>query len=201
MTDASVQPAGVAPAASCAAHEDRAADAGTCSRCGSFMCAECRQDLEPPLCRSCLDRIDESRAVAHVPVFAIVLMVHGALVLAMGLMLVVYGASLLWSFGTMPEAEQMPPGPLSMMPGMLIGTMIAEAALHLLVGGLQFWAGWRVRTYRSRGFGIAAGVLGLLTVLGCYCLPTSLAMLVWSLVVLLRDDVAQRFAYKPISGK
>ena len=194
MTDAPAEAAAV----SCAVHEGRATDAGTCSRCGSFMCSECRTDVEPSLCQMCLDRLDEPRAVAHVPVFSVVMMVHAALVAAMGLMLVVYGVSLLWSFGTMPEPTEEVPSPIAIMPGMLVGTMMVEAALHLVVGGLQFWAGWRLRTFKSRGLGIAALVLGLLTALGCYCLPSSLAVLVWGLVLLLRDDVAQRFSYRPL---
>ena len=68
------------------------------------------------------------------------------------------------------------------------------AVPHLIVGALQLWAGWRMRTYRSRGLVIAALIAGLLTLVGCYCLPTSLVLLVWGLVILLDAAVAERFA-------
>jgi hypothetical protein len=113
----------------------------------------------------------------------------------MGLFLLVYGVSLLYTFGTMPPAHEIGADPMvGFMEGTVVLTMIIMGIAHLVPGVLQIWAGWRARSYRSRGLVIAAVSAGMLTILGCYCTPTSIAMIVWALVVVLNADVARRFA-------
>jgi len=190
------EPEGSETAARCAVHPERPAEGGTCDRCGSFMCAECRlSGRDRPLCEACQRRLESGRFVGQVPLFGIALMVHGGLVLGLGLLVTAYGGFLLEAFASMDAPQPTPDDPgAAMLPDFLVGSMAAVGLANTLVGALQLWAGWRIRVYRSRGLGLAALCSGLITVVGCYCAPTSLGMLVWGLVILLSGDVADRFA-------
>lgn len=185
------------PRALCAVHPDRAADAGTCSRCGSFLCAECRvPGSDPPLCVECEKRASSTPLVRQVPILGIATMVHGGLVLLAGLFMLVYGISLAVSFSSMPEPVPIDPDAPrpEMIEGIMTWTMLALGAAHTTVGGLQLFAGFRVRGFRGRIVAIVSFLLGVLTVFGCYCAPSSLGLLVWGLIVLLHGPVAARFA-------
>jgi hypothetical protein len=61
-------------------------------------------------------------------------------------------------------------------------------------GLLQLRAGYRLRSFRSRTLGLVALSAGVATVFGCYCAPTSIALLIWGVVVLANRDVIARFA-------
>jgi hypothetical protein len=181
----------------CAVHPERAADAGICSRCGTFLCAECRAPgTEPAVCVECEKRASKAGLVRQVPALGITMMVHGGLVLLLGIFLLVYGVSLAVSFGSMPEPapiDPSAPGP-QMMEGIMTWTMLGLGVVHALVGVLQLVAGFYVRASRGRVLGIVALLLGILTVFGCYCGPTALALIVWGLIVLLSGPVGDRFA-------
>lgn len=182
-------------AAKCALHPEVAAEGGTCLRCGSFMCLECRSAYDrSSLCVTCYQREFGSPIVAHVRVFAVVLAVHGVLLLLAGGFALVYGASLAVSFGSMPEPSAEDPSFTRTFEGLLVGTMALMAFLHVGVGALQLLAGLRLWKYQGRGLGIAAAVIGVITVVGCYCAPTSMGILIWGLIVLLNAAVAERFA-------
>ncbi len=179
----------------CAVHAERGAGAGTCERCGNFMCEECRApDAGRPMCVPCFERTTDSRMVAHVRVFAVVLVVHGVLVGLAGLFAAVYGTSLFASFWSMPAPDPAEADRVRGFENLVVALMLAEALLHLSVGVLQAVAGLRLRSYRSRGLGIGALLAGLATVLGCYCSPSATVLLVWGLVVLSNGAVAERFA-------
>ncbi|HJL15673.1 MAG TPA: B-box zinc finger protein [Sandaracinaceae bacterium LLY-WYZ-13_1] len=180
--------------ARCAQHPDRPAFGGTCERCGSFLCQECRvPGREPPICEPCLDRLQGGRFVSQVPLFGIALMVHGALVLGLGLFAVVYSLFLVDAFaGLDPAATSGDPG-MRLLPDLLVGSMLGIGSLNTFAGALQLWAGFGLRKYRGRWLGILSLAFGLVTVLSCYCAPTALGMLVWGLVILLGGDVAERF--------
>ena len=53
--------------------------------------------------------------------------------------------------------------------------------------------GWRTRQYRQRWLALTSLFVGLLTILGCYCLPSSFLLLCWGAFVLFHEDVVQRF--------
>lgn len=178
-------------AAHCAVHPDQPADAGVCPRCGNFMCTGCVvQGSE--VCATCHARLYYDPITRHLKPLAIVLMVHGGLILLGGMFALAYGAAMA---GALPSMSQpiSAHGPAALTGAVLVWALVGEGALHLMVGALQGWAGWRIRQYRSRWLGLTALLAGLLTMLGCYCLPTSVALLVWGLIVLLNPAVVERF--------
>ncbi len=73
----------------------------------------------------------------------------------------------------------------------IYGTM---ALVHAAVGITQIVAGWLNYRYRKKTFGMIALVMGSLTFIACYCVPTSIALLVYGLIVYLHVDSARAFA-------
>ena len=183
-------------AALCAAHPERPALA-TCRRCGSFMCAECRAEAMPELCAPCAARLEEGRFVGQVPMLGTVMIVHGVLVGGLGLYFLVFGGFFAQSVATAP-ASSAPDDPFA---GFMLGAFSLIGLVHMVPGVLQVWAGVQLRAFRSRGLALAGLGAGLVTVLGCYCSPTSIAMLVWGLIVLMHEDVRARFAAAGGSGR
>lgn len=174
----------------CAAHTDRAAVA-TCARCGSFMCDACRSEAMPSLCIPCVHRLEQGRFVSQVPIFAIVMMVHGALMVGVGLIMLISGVVLGVEFLRTSD-EALPGDPV--MSGFVFGMFGIIALTHVVPGLLQLRAGYRLRSFRSRTLGLVALSAGVATVFGCYCAPTSIALLIWGVVVLANRDVIARFA-------
>ncbi len=184
--------------ARCAEHPDRPS-AGTCARCGSFMCADCRAEAVADHCADCASRLEQGRFVSQVPALAITMIVHGVLVGGMGAYFVVYGLFFAHTVATAPGA---PASELDgIMSGIALGALSGIGVANLIPGALQIWAGIRLRTFRSRRLGLFALGAGLLTVLGCYCTPTSVALLIWGAVVLMHQDVVARFAATRPSGR
>jgi hypothetical protein len=175
----------------CAIHPDAEALA-TCARCGSFMCAECRDGDLPTHCAACASRLGASRFVHHVPALGIVMMVQGALTLMLGLYLGTFGGFMARSMSEQPAVD----GTLDDAVGtFLFAAMGGIALLHIVAGVLLGWAGWRVRTFHGRVLAfVALGASAVLSVTGCYCWLTALALSIWGLVVLLDDTVRARFA-------
>ena len=83
----------------------------------------------------------------------------------------------------------------------MVGAFSVIGLVHMVPGVLQVWAGVQLRAFRARGLALAGLGGGLVTVLGCYCSPTSIAMLVWGLIVLMHEDVRARFAAAGGSGR
>jgi len=179
----------------CAVHPERPALA-TCRRCGSFMCEECRSEALPERCAACERHLAGGRFVNHVPILGIVMIVHGLLMGGMGLYLLVFGGFFAQSLAESPPADA-PDDPLG---AVMVGAFSVIGVAHLLPAALQVWAGVRLRSFRSRALALTVLALGLLTVLGCYCSPSSLGLLTWGVVVLTRDDVSARFAPPRASG-
>lgn len=177
--------------ARCASHPDVAANA-TCLRCGSFMCRDCADPEVAGHCVACARRLGEGRLVRQVPALAIAMIVNGALTTAMGLYYMLFGGFFVHDLVRAQQtASAEDDGILS---GIIFGAVGLIAFVHLVPGVLQAWAGWRLRTFRSRGLGLAALGCGLIATLGCYCAPTSIGLLVWGVIVLMNEDVVARFA-------
>jgi hypothetical protein len=143
-----------------------------------------------------MDLLASRGKVPHVEWLAIVTMVHGGLLTAYALLLLVYGAVFGVSLGgaavePLPGPDAPPPG---LMAGIITGTILFMMLGMLLPGMLQLVGGWYMRQFRYRPLAIAALVSGLASITGCYCFPTSLLLCVWGAVVLLDRDVAARFA-------
>ena len=185
-------------AAKCAQHAERPARPEPCPRCGTFFCDECASE-SLTTCVVCERRLESGRYVAQVPFLGIAMMIHGAITLGVAVMMTLYGGFLAAAFQDLPEGGDDPASAL-LLPELLVGSMLGIGLVHVLPGLLQIIAGWQVRSYRGRVFGVLALATGLVTVISCYCAPTSIAMLLWGAVVLFSGDVAARFAVARPSG-
>ena len=70
---------------------------------------------------------------------------------------------------------------------------IAMGSPVLLGGILRIYAGYQNYQYRSRTLGIVSLVLGMTSVLSCYCAPTAIAVLVYGLIIYLNPAVMAAF--------
>jgi hypothetical protein len=161
------------------------------------MCAECRAEAMPELCAPCAARLEEGRFVGQVPMLGTVMIVHGVLVGGLGLYLLVFGGFFAQSVATTPASTTS----VDAIDAVMVGAFSVIGLVHMVPGVLQVWAGVQLRAFRSRGLALAGLGAGLVTVLGCYCSPTSIAMLVWGLIVLMHEDVRARFAAAGGSGR
>ncbi|HTN76532.1 MAG TPA: hypothetical protein VL096_14835 [Pirellulaceae bacterium] len=132
--------------------------------------------------------------VGHVRVLGILMIVQGALDIAMGLMLIVMAV-------IMPTMMQNDPafqragadGPSQTF---FMWMMIGYAGIGLVVTAialLHIYAGWQTFNFKQRNLGMISISLGPLAILTCYCFPTSLALLIYGLIVFLNPSVAEAF--------
>jgi hypothetical protein len=134
--------------------------------------------------------------VKQVPIVGSLLIAQGVLEAIAGLFYAAMGpmmrAMLQGSMqrATTPEGTaQLPPGFANYMALFYVG----GGLLVLGIGVLRIVAGVRNLKYRGRGLGIAALACGVASFLTCYCMPTSLALLIYGLIVYLNTDVARAF--------
>ena len=69
----------------------------------------------------------------------------------------------------------------------VVGLVIA------VIGGLNIFAGLKVKNYRGKTLAIIALAAGLLASLTCWCAPTALGLLIYGLIVLMNEDVKRAF--------
>jgi hypothetical protein len=129
--------------------------------------------------------------LGQVKVVGILMLINGILLCLMG------------TYRTVEWPLQMamgagPDGPGGGMPaGPVLYILIGYTALGLVTigcGGLNIFAGIRVMSFRNRKLGITALFLNIPTLLTCCCSLTSIAMMIYGLIVLFNSDVAQGFA-------
>lgn len=129
--------------------------------------------------------------VSQVRIVAILNIVQGALELPMGLIMVGAAIFMPYFFASEKAAGRggMPAGMEWVIPVVYstIGIPI------LLSGGLRIYAGVQNFRFRSRILGIVSFALGLVSMMGCYCAPTSIAVLVYGLIVYLNPAVVAAF--------
>ena len=77
---------------------------------------------------------------------------------------------------------------------MMLAIYGSMGLVSLVIGVLGIWAGIRMLKFRGRTFGIVALSSGLLSIAGCYCLPTAIGLFVYGLIVLLNEPVKRAFA-------
>jgi len=97
----------------------------------------------------------------------------------------------------MPHHEGMFPqnGPIGTEEFVLIicAAMLAIGILIVATAGLRIYAAYRAYQFRGRVMGIVSLIFGCITILTCYCFPTSLALLVYGLIVYNNQDVKSAF--------
>jgi hypothetical protein len=120
--------------------------------------------------------------IGHVPVIALLLIVQGVLellfcTLGIGFLSLVF-------FGPKQDLEA--------FRGLGI-LMAAISAPTLISGVLRIFAGIFNLRFRHRGLGIAALLVGLVTMMTGYCAPTAIALAVYGLVVYFNEPVMMAF--------
>lgn len=182
------------PTPKCGHHPERDADGGTCQRCGTFVCDECWViGSEPALCTACLAHLSGGPNIRHVRVAAVLMIVQAVLLGLLGSYYVVFGGFLLDAVSGEPAATD---STALMLPEFVSAGLSLIGLTQILIAGLGGFAGWRLFRFQSRVLGIAAAVIGLLSLLGCYCFPSAMLLGPYALWVLTRDDVIARFRFR-----
>lgn len=136
--------------------------------------------------------------VNQVPVIGILMIVNGALCGLFGVLLIFMGPfmSTFLDF----QGAQMPPQAQPQMQQMqqmvtmisiwyvILGSITALAGVMNIAGGIS------ALRYRSRGLVITALFFNILPLFTCYCLPTSLGLMIWGLIVMFQADVTHAFS-------
>lgn len=117
------------------------------------------------------------------------MIVQGCLELLMGLFLIGM-AGVFPAIMALEQGQARGPEP----PVWLLVGVYGVMGLGISIPGiLRIFAGYKVYRFRQRLFAIITNCIGFLTVFTCYCAPTSIALGVYSLIVLLQPSVVQAF--------
>jgi hypothetical protein len=134
-------------------------------------------------------------AVNQVRLVAILNGVQGALEIPMGLLTISMGvfipALIQWEQARNPNAGR--GGPPQEMIWMMTVMYIGLGIPTLAGGIMRVVAAFRNFHFRGRVLGIVSVILGMASVLSCYCAPTALGMAVFGLIVFLNPAVKAAF--------
>jgi uncharacterized membrane protein HdeD (DUF308 family) len=131
--------------------------------------------------------------VNQVPVVAILLIIEGILECLAGLFVAAMGPMMFTMMSQVPQQPGMQQPPKEVV-GIMGAVYVVLGVVVLCVGILRIVAGIRNLKYRGRVLAIVALAAGILPSLTCWCLPTSLGLLIYGLIVYLNSDVARAFA-------
>lgn len=133
--------------------------------------------------------------VSQVRIVAILNCVQGGLEIPLGLMLL--GAAAFVPYLIQMEKANNPGaaggGPPPEFEWILPAAYGSIGTLLLAAGILRIYAGIQNFRFRGRVLGIVSFCLGLVSMMGCYCTPTSIALLVYGLIVYLNPAVIAAF--------
>jgi hypothetical protein len=125
--------------------------------------------------------------VGQVKIVGILMMVNGMTVALMGVLYAAMGPLMMAVMPPPPAGGGGPPQELFLV---IYGV---QGGVTLLCGILNVIAGYRVMTMRNRVFGIVALFTNLISLMTCYCILTSVAMMIYGLIVLFQPDVGRAF--------
>jgi hypothetical protein len=136
--------------------------------------------------------------VHHVMALGILMIVQGSLVSLLGIggcAMAVIIPLMLKIEGGMARRPGMQPGPpmppeLEWILPFIYGSF---GVVFLTIGVLGIWAGIRMMKFKGRTLGFIALSSGLITIVGCYCLPTAIGLFIYGLIVLLNAPVKRAF--------
>lgn len=154
------------------------------------------------------DEGDDPRTIGkarHVPTVAMLMMVHGVL-----LILAAFGLIGVMIFVTPQIGEQIekqqemqqrqnPNAPQLSKDGMttlLYGVYGGMSVVLFIIGALGIYAGLRNHGYNNRILGVVSLVLNMGSILFCYCLPLSLGLLIFGLIIYLSPEAERAFRWK-----
>jgi hypothetical protein len=133
--------------------------------------------------------------VAQVHVVAILMIVHGTLVSLMGAFYTMQGPAICVSFWAPNSGIFAPSGQRAFDLINILYPIYAVIGLPVLaVGILNIVAGIRCLRLRGRVLAIVALCSNIFPVFTCYCLPTSIGLMIYGLIVLFHSEVAFAFA-------
>jgi hypothetical protein len=134
-----------------------------------------------------------SKLVGHVRVVAILMMIQGGMELCLAVFLGVFTRifpqMMAQEMKMQPQGDVPPETVAHMMTAIYGGAAVVifvVALLHIVAGVQNF-------RFRGRVLGMVAMSCGVLTVFGCYCFPTALALGIYGLIVYLNEGVAEAF--------
>src|SRR5262245_1913895 len=131
--------------------------------------------------------------VSQVPVVGILMIVNGSLAGILGLGLAFMGPFIFSIAAMEGRPGGMRPDEKSVVTLISIVYLVI-GLLVLTAGALNIIAGIRALSYRGRGFVLTALFFNILPLFTCYCSPTSLALMIYGLIVMFQQDVAKAFA-------
>ncbi len=139
--------------------------------------------------------------VAQVPILGVLMIIQGVLEILVSLAIAFYAFLTPMIFDQIrrdaaknggAQPPQLPPAAENW--AMIVAVILAAGILLLAV--LTILCGVRIMNYRARVLGITMLLVGLLTIATCYCFPTSLALAVYGMFVLLNTSVQHAFALR-----
>jgi hypothetical protein len=161
-----------------------------CSKCGkenaddSSFCLFCGNQINAPQVSFTAVPQNKPGSVRLVRTVAILMIIQGSLVCLMGLLIMPSGIS---------NAVQLTRQGKSDEATVILIASLVLALLFLISGGLLIFAGIKNRKYRGRKLGIAALGVGAISILGMFCAPTAIALLIFGLIIYLNADVKRAF--------
>ena len=135
--------------------------------------------------------------VSQVPIIGILMIVNGVLCILYGIVQMAMGPFMQSIFAM--QGAQMPPEAkvqmqqMQQMMGWMVWVYIALGTLNAVAGLINIVGGIPAMRYRSRTFVIVALFTNVLTFASCYCLPTSLGLMIWGLIVMFQKDATEAF--------
>ena len=103
-----------------------------------------------------------------------------------------------WFMGNMdqfmPANAQQPPELDMMAQNMMLWGFGIVGGVILIISILHFIAAYLGFTYKGRVFGIVTMILGLGSLLSCYCAPTAIGLAVYGMIIYFNPAVSKAFA-------
>ncbi len=127
--------------------------------------------------------------VKQIPVVGILNIVQASLEFLMFLMMVAMSAFMI-GMQNSPQLQKVPNAASMQFVGIgyaVLGAFIGVTAILRLTSGIL------ILRKKGRIFSIVVSIIGLVSVFTCYCAPTSLALSIYSLVVLIQPSVMEDF--------
>ena len=119
----------------------------------------------------------------QVAVVAILMMVQGGLEMLIGVFFLIFGGTMA-VYARQEEVQQ----------GLAFGGVSGVMGMAgIMTGLLHVVAGWQNYFFRRRWLGILALFTGLVSLLTCYCFPTSLVLMIYGLIVHASGQTAWAF--------
>jgi hypothetical protein len=131
--------------------------------------------------------------VNQVQVVSILMIVNGSLVSLMGLFYAFMGPAMFALLRMAPPGPPGTPAPGTAELTILPLIYVAIGLPVLAAGVLNIVAGIRSLKFRGRTFALVALFANLVPVFTCYCIPTSLGLMIYGLIVFFQADVAHAF--------